>query len=189
MANTSTPVAGAERRPRATTRWWVHLLAGTALAVLGIVLLLEPRAAASTLGLLVGLALVIHGLDDLLVPGRREGLGILSGVASVLAGIVAMVWPDVTLWALAIITGMAFIAIGSLKITTALLARGEPGWAWVLTLGIASAVVGVLALTWPAATTLVLALLLGARTLLAGLAEIAIALGAHRTAAALTPRR
>lgn len=185
MANPSVPLAAeAELRPRSAL-WWIHLLVGAALAVLGIVLLLEPRAAARTLGLLVGLALIIHGIDDLLLSGRRRGLGVLAGVASIVAGVLAVAWPDLTLWALAVITGMAFIAVGSLKITTGMMAKGEPGWGWVLLGGIASAVLGVLALTWPAATTLVLALLLGARTLMAGLAEIAFALGAHRTATAL----
>jgi uncharacterized membrane protein HdeD (DUF308 family) len=180
MANPSIPLLEVDR-PSRSDHWWIHLLVGTVLAVLGIVLVLEPRAAASTLALLVGLALVIHGLDDLFL-GRR-GAGSVAGVASVLAGIVAMVWPDVTLWVLAVIAGMAFIAIGSLKITTGLLARGEPGWGWVLAGGIGSAVLGVLALTWPAATALVLALVLGLRTLLAGLTEIAFAVEAHRAAA------
>ncbi|HEX7132146.1 MAG TPA: DUF308 domain-containing protein [Iamia sp.] len=179
MANPSVPVLEVHRRPRAD-RWWIHLLVGAALAVLGIVLVLDPRAAASTLALLIGLALVIHGLDDLFL-GRR-GVGSVAGVASVVAGIVAMVWPDVTLWVLAVITGMAFIAVGSLKITTGFLARPEPGWGWVLAGGIASAVLGVLALTWPAATALVLALVLGLRTLMAGIAEIAFAVEAHRAA-------
>jgi uncharacterized membrane protein HdeD (DUF308 family) len=182
MANPSLHVLDGLDRPP-PDRWWVHLLLGTALAVLGIVLLVDPRVAASTLALLVGLALVLHGLDDLLDPGRRRGLGAVAGGVSVVAGIVAMVWPDVTLWALAVITGMSFIALGSLKVTTGLMVKGEPGWTWVLAGGVVSGVLGVLALTWPAATVVVLALVLGLRTLLAGLAEIAFAVEAHRAVA------
>lgn len=176
-----TGIEGLERPP--PVRWWLHLLLGGALAVLGLVLLASPRAAATTLALLVGLALVVHGLDELLDPGRRQGLGLLAGVASVAAGIVSMVWPDVTLWALAVIAGMTFIALGSLKLTTAMLARPQAGWVWTAVGGLVSAVLGVLALTWPQATALVLALVLGIRTVVSGLAEIAFALEVRRLGA------
>jgi uncharacterized membrane protein HdeD (DUF308 family) len=179
MADTPTPTLDdVDRRPRAA-RWWVHLVFGIVLAGLGVVLVVDPRAAASTLALLVGLSLVIHGIDDLLMSPRR-GAGLVAGVASIIAGIVALTWPGVTLWVLAVITGMAFIAIGSLKVTTGLLARGETGWSWVVLSGVASAVLGILALSWPAATALVLALVLGIRTLMAGLTEIAFAVMLHR---------
>lgn len=182
MANPSLRVLDGLDRPP-PPRWWLHLLLGLALAVLGVVLLVDPRVAASTLALLVGLALVLHGLDDLLDPGRRQGLGAVVGGASVVAGIVALVWPDVTLWALAVIAGLAFVAVGSLKVATGLLARGEPGWGWLVAGGVASGVLGLLALTWPAATALVLALVLGVRTLLAGVGEIAFALEVRRIVA------
>jgi uncharacterized membrane protein HdeD (DUF308 family) len=164
------------------TPWWIRLIAGLVLAVLGTVLMFSPRAAATTLAVLLGLALVVHGLDALLAAPRRPS-ALVAGALSMLAGGLAVAWPDATLWVVAVIAGMTCVAVGSLQVTTGLLARGEPGWAWVVAGGVASAVLGVLALTWPGATALVLALLLGIRTLALGVTEIFLAVEIRRGAA------
>ncbi len=163
-------------------RWWVRLIAGLVLATLGIVLMFSPRAAATTLAVLLGLALVVHGLDALLATPRRP-VALAAGAVSMLAGGLAVAWPDATLWVVAVIAGMTCVAVGSLQITTGLLARGEPGWAWVVAGGVASAVLGALPLPWPAATALVLAVLLGIRTLALGATEIFLAIEIRRGAA------
>lgn len=170
-------------RPRGDG-WVLRLVLGAILAVLGVLLLANPSAAARTLALLIGLSLVAHGFDALLVVPRRT-IDLVAGAASILAGVVAVAWPGVTLWVVAVIAGMTCIAVGSLRITTGVLAKGEPGWAWAVAAGVVSMLAGLLALSWPAATALVLALLLGVRTLALGLAEVLLAFDARRSAAAV----
>lgn len=179
MTETTTLTVVRESGP---AHWWVRLIAGLVLAVLGVVLLASPRAAATTLAVLIGLALVVHGLDALLSTPRRP-VALVGGAASMLAGGLAVAWPDATLWVVAVIAGMTCVAVGSLQITTGVLAReDQPGWGWIVAGGVVSAVLGILALTWPAATALVLAVLLGLRTLLLGLSEIVLAIGLRRFA-------
>jgi uncharacterized membrane protein HdeD (DUF308 family) len=96
----------------------------------------------------------------------------------VVGGVLAAVWPDITLWVLAVVVGVDLIISGVARIMGALSLRVE-GWGWLLFGGVLSVVVGVLALAWPDATILVLGVLLGVRMLLFGIAEIMFALALH----------
>lgn len=160
--------------------WWVRLLIGAVLVVLGVALILSPGAAAVTLAWLVGFGLILHGIEDLVLPGTPRWLGIVTGIISIGAGIVSLVWPGVTLWALAVVTGIAFLLVGITQVAVALTARHDPAWGWALASGVLSVVVGIMALAWPGATALVLALLLGIRTLIVGAVQVILALDSRR---------
>lgn len=164
---------------RATSKWWAFLALGAVAAVLGLILMLDLFAAVTTLALLVALGLVVTGLDELVSAGRYHStLGVVAGAVLVIGGLVAAVWPGITLWALAFVTGVALVVSGAARIAGALALRVE-GWGWLLFGGILSLVVGALALAWPEATILVLGLLLGVRMLLFGIAEIMFGLALH----------
>jgi uncharacterized membrane protein HdeD (DUF308 family) len=179
MSVSSMPTASGLPNVRPSTSW-LRLLLGLALAGLGLVLVIDQQLATSTLALLTGAGLVLHGLHDLLAGDLARPVSLLSGVVWVVAGVMAMAWPDATLWALAVITGMGCVAAGTLQITAGLLARGEPGHVWLLALGALSVVVGLAALAWPEATVAVLALLLGVRAVIAGVGLVAVELVGER---------
>jgi uncharacterized membrane protein HdeD (DUF308 family) len=96
----------------------------------------------------------------------------------ILAGLAALVWPDITLWALAVVTGIGMIVSGVVRIMGALSLRLE-GWGWLLFGGAISVLIGVLALFWPGATILVLAILLGLRLVVFGISEVMFGLSLH----------
>lgn len=170
---------------RASSKWWVFLALGAVSAVLGIVLMFDLFAAVTTLALLVALGLVVTGVGELMTAGRyRSTLGYVAGGVLVVGGILAAVWPDITLWILAVIVGVDFVISGIARIMGALSLRVE-GWGWLLFGGVLSVVVGVLALVWPGATILVLGLLLGIRMLLFGISEIMFGLSLHQVHRAL----
>jgi uncharacterized membrane protein HdeD (DUF308 family) len=176
--------AGVER---ASSKWWLFLLLGVAAAVVGFILMLDLFAAVTTLALLVALGLVITGIGELITAGRYDSkLGMVAGIVLIVGGILAAVWPDITLWVLAVVVGIDFILSGIARIVGALSLRVE-GWGWLLFGGVLSLVVGVLALAWPEATILVLGLLLGIRMLLFGIAEIMFALALHQVGSAQMP--
>jgi uncharacterized membrane protein HdeD (DUF308 family) len=165
---------------RATSKWWAFLALGAVSAVLGVVLLFDLVAAVRTLALLVALGLVVTGIGELMTAGRyRSTLGIVAGGVLVVGGVVAAVWPGITLWVLAVVVGVDFVISGIARIMGAVSLRVE-GWGWLLFGGALSVVVGVLALAWPGATILVLGVLLGARMLLFGLSEIMFGLALHQ---------
>src|SRR4051794_41838134 len=97
-ADVSGPYAGASQSKHTGIRVAVGIL-GLAAVVVGVVLLFHPVAAAHTLALLVGLALVVGGLLEVAVgwdSDRRAGPVIL-GVILVIGGLLAPLLPGITL--------------------------------------------------------------------------------------------
>ncbi|MGH9228224.1 MAG: HdeD family acid-resistance protein [Acidimicrobiales bacterium] len=164
---------------RASSRWWLFLLLGAVSAVLGMLLIIDLFTAVRTLALLVAFGLIVTGLGELVSAGRyRSTLGMAAGVVLVLAGVLAALWPGITLWALAVVAGIGLVISGAARITGALALRVE-GWGWLFVGGVLSVIVGFLAIAWPDATALVLGLLLGLRMLFFGIAEIAFGRALH----------
>jgi uncharacterized membrane protein HdeD (DUF308 family) len=166
------------RIDRATSGWWLFLALGVLSAVVGVILLFNISDAVRTLALLVAFGLIIEGLGELLAVGRyRTTLGMISGGLLIVGGVLAMVWPGITLWALAVIVGIDLLISGAARVMGAM--DRPDGWGWLLAGGVLSLAAGVVSLIWPGATVLVLAILLGIRLLAFGLAEIAFALSLH----------
>jgi uncharacterized membrane protein HdeD (DUF308 family) len=171
-ANVSSRQAGATPGRHTGVRVVVGLL-GLAAVVLGVVLLFSPVAAARTLALLVGIALVIGGLLELALgwggPENRRLTSVFLGAVLVIGGVLAIAWPGVTLFSLALITGLSLIVHGAVRVGVAVVAREEiPGWGWLALAGAVNVVIGVVAITWPQATVLVLSLVLGAQIAIFG---------------------
>jgi uncharacterized membrane protein HdeD (DUF308 family) len=165
-ANVRNHAAGTSLSEHTGVRVVVGVL-GAAAVVLGVVLLFQPVAAARTLAFLVGVSFVVAGLLEIALgwaEERRRWLSVVLGAVLVLGGVLAVVWPGVTLVSLAVITGLSLIIHGAARIAVAVVARREvPGWGWLALAGAVNAVLGVVAITWPEATVLVLSLILGAQ--------------------------
>jgi uncharacterized membrane protein HdeD (DUF308 family) len=145
---------------------------GAAALVVGVVLLLNPYAAVRTLALMLGLTLVIGGCMELVLgwdSGRRVS-SLVLGAILVLGGLLVAFWPDVTVWTLAVLTGVSLLAHGAGRIALAVIGRAEiPGWGWLVMAGVVNILVGILALSWPEATVVVLSLILAVQVLVFGL--------------------
>jgi uncharacterized membrane protein HdeD (DUF308 family) len=171
----------------ATSRWWMFLVLGVAAVVVGLILLFDLVAAVGTLAAFVAFGLIFTGLGELTAASRyRTVLSVAAGVLLIAAGVVALAWPDITLWALAVVTGIGLLLSGAVRLGAALGDKPD-GWGWLMVGGILSLVVGIVALAWPGATVLVLALLLGFRLVVFGAVEIAFALGLRDLGRQLTP--
>jgi uncharacterized membrane protein HdeD (DUF308 family) len=170
-ASVSSAYAGASPSRHTGLRIAVGLL-GAATVVVGIVLLFNPVAAARTLALLVGLSFVLGGLLEIAVgwESSRRALSVVLGGVLVVGGLLAVVWPGVTLWTLALITGLSLILHGIGRVGVAVMARDEiSGWGWLALAGAFGVVLGVVAVAWPQATVFVLSLILGAQITIFGL--------------------
>ena len=93
---------------------------------------------------------------------------LLQGLLAILFGLVALVWPDITLFAFILLFGTFAVANGMVHVLASLANRDEPGWWLPLITGLVGVAAGVLALVWPGLTGLVLLLLIGAYALFAG---------------------
>jgi uncharacterized membrane protein HdeD (DUF308 family)/alpha-beta hydrolase superfamily lysophospholipase len=150
--------------------WWLAALLGLACVVVGVVLVFRPFASLSVLVILVAAALITTGVAHLASARRAKGgwLTWAAGVAWITAGIVVLAWPDVTVRGVALVVGIAMIVGGVVDVVSSLRGSTDERIAAVIG-GVASVIFGVLALSWPDVTLLVIAVVFGARTVLFGL--------------------
>jgi len=97
------------------------------------------------------------------VDVRRSWPWVLAlGILSLIAGIITLVWPGVTVLALVFVLGVFLIVAGGAEIGWSITERHTEGWGFILFRGIVDVVAGIVVLAWPDVTALVLALLLAA---------------------------
>jgi uncharacterized membrane protein HdeD (DUF308 family) len=105
--------------------------------------------------------------------GRNWGWVVLRGIAAVLFGLLAFVWPGLTLAALIIVWGAYALADGVLALIAAYRVRdrGRPFWA-LLVVGLLGIAAGVVTFLWPGMTALVLLLCIAAWAVAMGIFQI-----------------
>lgn len=112
---------------------------------------------------------------DTLFTSRWSSI-VFRGIASILFGIVALAWPTITLVALTLLFGAYAFVDGIVALAVAV-QRGTRPYRWLLVVdGLCGIGAGVATLFWPGVTLLVLVLIIGARFVLSGGAQIAAAL-------------
>ena len=97
---------------------------------------------------------------------------LVRGIAAVLFGIIAFVWPHLTLSVLVLVFGVFAVISGITAMAAALRNRGEQGWGFLLTQGILGILAGGVALVWPSITALAFLYLLAAWAILTGILEL-----------------
>lgn len=102
---------------------------------------------------------------------------VLRGVLAVLFGVVAIVWPDITLLALVILFGAYALVNGIFAVISAAVGgRATAGRGLLVVEGALSILLGLAAIVWPGVTTLVLLWLIAVWALLVGVLEIVAAI-------------
>src|SRR4051794_9533819 len=100
--------------------WIAILVLGLATTVLGVVLIANPFASAWTLAVLVAIGLMANGILELFHYRTTHSAGdVVAGILLLIGGIVAIAWPDITLWALALVVGLSIVLGGAAKTTAA----------------------------------------------------------------------
>ncbi len=100
---------------------------------------------------------------------------VLRGVFALVFGIMALVWPGLTLGVLVILFGAYVLLEGILALAAAFKHRTEKSWWLLLVEGIAGIVAGVFAFIWPALTAVVLLIFIAVWAILTGIFEICAA--------------
>jgi uncharacterized membrane protein HdeD (DUF308 family) len=115
--------------------------------------------------------------DPLKAVHTSGWLLLIVGVVSIVAGILALVYPDITLLALGLITGINVLLLGILALVDAVAGEGGPG-ARILVgiLGVLGVLGGIVMMRRPGETVLVIVLVIGLWLILSGVTEAIIAL-------------
>jgi uncharacterized membrane protein HdeD (DUF308 family) len=102
----------------------------------------------------------------------RWALGI-SGVLSVAFGVVILIWPGISLYALVILFGAFSLANGIVNVGTAISGRVKQGRGWLAVAGLLGIGVGVVVFLWTGMSALALLYVIGVYAVLLGLITIA----------------
>lgn len=136
--------------------WWLPVVRGTLLVVLGLLLMIEPLERLETLRPVLGAFLVADGVL-VAVQGfaHRRQVGaswwLAQAGVNVVFGLAVGLWPGLTATALYYVLAVWVLVLGITTIAgAAALARNRDlGWAWMLAVGIVSVLFGVLLVTRP----------------------------------------
>ncbi len=114
-----------------------------------------------------GAVLMRPTLDAL---ARNWWIIMLRGVAAVVFGLLAFVWPVITLFVLILMYGTFALFDGVLSIAAAV--RGGGARWWLLLVGLLGIVVGAVTLAWPGVTGFVLLLFIAGWSIASGILQI-----------------
>ncbi|RMI04644.1 HdeD family acid-resistance protein [Cellulomonas triticagri] len=121
-------------------------------------------------------------MDDRVAAALRSvwWLPVLRGVLLIVLGLLLLVEPLGTLVALVWVFGVFAVADGVVVLLQALLARGRPGFGWVIAQALVSIGFGALIMLWPGVTALVLYYLLALWLLVLGVTALVVAATQYR---------
>jgi uncharacterized membrane protein HdeD (DUF308 family) len=165
--------------PILADNWWALLLRGIAAALFGLAALFWPGLTLLVLIVFFGAYALVDGgfaiVAGIRGSGGRRWLLLAEGVLSVLAGLIAFFWPDITALVLLYVIAAWAIFTGILKVVMAIWLRREIENEWLMVLsGVLSVLFGVILAVLPGVGLLSLVWLVGIYALIFGVALIVL---------------
>jgi uncharacterized membrane protein HdeD (DUF308 family) len=161
--------------------WWVLAIRGGLGIAVGLLALVLPAATMLALVLLFAAYMLVDGVFATMAAVRaareheRWGLLVLEGVADIVAGVIAVLWPGITVLAFVLLVAAWAIVSGSLMLVAGYRLNIEHGRWWLLLAGSLSVAYGALLAVAPMIGALVLTWWFGAYALLFGVALLVLA--------------
>jgi uncharacterized membrane protein HdeD (DUF308 family) len=154
VAGSEPASAGRPSLGRAVGQGWALWAAGFLALAVGVALLVNPGADLRLVRWLAGLVLAGWGVLRLVHAARasrRERTWlVLSGLAALLGGIIVLVWPGITVTALAYILVVGGLTLAAVDLVGAFVNRGhDPHWWLYLLRGLGILVLVAVLLVWP----------------------------------------
>src|SRR5581483_3373383 len=175
------PPPGLNTMGRSLVRnWWLIALRGLIGVLFGLVALLFPGATILSLVLLFSAYMLVDGLFSLYAAGRamvrheRWGMLLLQSLASLATGVIAFLWPGITIIAFVVLIAAWAIVSGCLMLAAASHLAQDHGRWWLALGGVASLIYGILMIVAPLIGAVVLTWWLGAYALVFGVALIVL---------------
>ena len=165
-----------------TGRWWLLLVRGIISILFGIIALLMPGITFLSLAILWGVYAVFDGILGLYI-GIKQKWGQMSfyGVISLLAGVIAIIWPQVAGLTVVLLLGIFLIIRGVTEIAAAIRLRKEIDNEWMLIFGgILSVIAGLIMCFMPSVGVVYIAWMIGFFGILFGILQISLAMRLRR---------
>lgn len=177
--------APGEVRQVFTTLWWVVLIRGLLMTAFGSFMIAWPEPALVAFVWLFGIYAVLDGAASLVHVWRTRshiGMGVGLGVVSLLAGAIALIWPNATAVVILLIVALWMLLLGIIQLSAGFALRTLPGsgWGWLAASGVASLVLGFMLFAAPGEGLLAILTFFGVLLAIAGVALIIGAIMARR---------
>ena len=130
--------------------WWAVALRGVFAILFGLMALLAPGSAILSLVLLFAAYMLVDGIAGIVSAVRaakqdeRWGLLLLEGLADIATGVIAFLWPGITVIAFVLLMAAWALTSGALRVGAAFKLTQEHGRWWLIFSGLVSIVFGVL---------------------------------------------
>jgi uncharacterized membrane protein HdeD (DUF308 family) len=168
--------------------WWAIAIRGVLGIAVGLTALVLPAATMLALVLLFAAYMLADGIFAIIAAVRaarrseRWGLMVLEGAVDILAGVLAVLWPGLTVIAFVLLVAAWAVVSGILLVAAAINLNIEQGRWWLILGGLVSVAYGALLIVTPLLGALVLTWWFGAYALLFGILLLVLAfkLRAHR---------
>lgn len=162
--------------------WWVILLRGILSLIFGVLTFVWPGITLAVLVALYGAFALVDGVLAIVAairggsPAPRWWLA-LVGVFGIAAGVLTVLWPQITAVVLLMFIAAWAIAMGVMQIVGAIKLRNEIEGEWLLIAsGVLSVLFGVMLVAWPGAGALAMVLVIGAFAIMFGILMIGFSL-------------
>jgi uncharacterized membrane protein HdeD (DUF308 family) len=155
--------------------WWAFLLLGIVWVLFGMFVLSYRVGSLLALAVMAGVVFILSGIAELAAASRAPSwrwLYMVSGVLSVIAGVIAFIWPGITLFVLSVVLSWFLVVMGVVHVVGALAGPKRDWWWMTLLLGIAEFLLGAWAAGYPGRSLLVFVNLVGFYALIHGFTEI-----------------
>lgn len=161
--------------------WWAVALRGVFAIVFGLIALFWPGVTILSLVLVFAAYMLVDGIFAIVAAVRaaraneRWGLMVLEGIADIAVGVIAFLWPGLTVLAFVIMIAAWSIITGSLMTAAGFSLNRAYGRGWLIFGGIVSVLFGIALIVAPLVGAVVLTWWLGAYALVFGIAMLVLA--------------
>ena len=161
--------------------WWAVAIRGVFGIVFGVIAFVMPATTMLALVLVFAAYMLVDGVFAIISAVRaarqheRWGLLVVEGLADIVAGLIAVLWPAITVVAFVLLVAAWAIVTGTLMVMAALHLAVDHGRWWLIIGGAASIIYGVLLFVAPLIGALVLTWWFGAYALIFGVVLLILA--------------
>lgn len=181
-----------ELTEEATKGWWLHLLIGVAWIVFAFIVLSFDFETVWAVAVFFGVGFIVGGITELAFATTTKDwrwLRVLFGIAGIVFGTLALVWPGVTFVVLAAIVAWYVLFAGLFEIVAAFALREDSELWWLsLVLGLLQIAVGFWAIGYAGRSIVLLVVWVGAAALARGVSELFFGFALQRTGRELRRR-